>query len=1061
MKRIKYISAGAGSGKTYTLTHELADLIIAGRVKPEGIIMTTFTIKAASELRERAKAVLYEKGYFDEAERLDQSLIGTVHSVAYALIQKYWYYLGISPDLQVMTDEDTSFYISQSLALLPTPEELQFLSHFRNYFDICKSEPNRPTVPDRDFWRADLKTLIEEATKYEIDALQPSLEHSIQTWGKLCVPQEGASPLRKESLIECLRAVRVANREGRASKKQKERDETIEERLSSLAKETVSIVTYNKARNFLGELPKTLRGQVPAVDDALAMLGNIWDSPEVFDLQCRYITCLFGLAERWREEYRRFKKEHNLVDYNDMELYLIELLKHEEAVRDIQASFSCLMVDEFQDSSPVQVRAFEMLSQVMKYNVWVGDAKQAIYGFRGTDIDLTNAVMKSIEATPENGNQIETLPRNYRSLPSIVELTNRLFVPVFSNSMPEDRIRLTPDRKQLEEGHPLTLWAVQASNKDKFLSTIAKEVAEMVGRGVPPQDIAILARQNDRIDKLAQMLADRGIPVNREGIDISETGAYLLITSLIQLVIDASDTLARAQIAFITEPGYTLQRLIDDKLAYQNKESEDGARWLDHIPLIAAVLQERERLQHYSAAALVESLVVEFGLYQRATDYVRSELGGAIFDVMIQAAQTYEKHCVQMTLPATLSGFLDYMSQTPPMSSGDRDGVNLVTYHGAKGLEWRHVILIDLDHDPIEEKKLIRQSFFGVHARRVERCSQDNLYPEARITVLPWLFDSSSSVNAPEEYLARIASSKELQQIVESERYEAARLLYVGVTRARDALSLAVYRTKPLKWFQQIGLHPIESLDNLSDSVNCLAVGQPFVVHTLTPEEEETSEMNETGEAIAPISPESATTNLPLYEPLQHYRQRNVSPSMVAGMGRAELLYKRGERIPRIGQASDNLVGDCIHQLFSSTDMQDSEAMAQLVSAYQLQGHLTSVEALQRSWSHFVEFLRTQYGEPTALRHELPFKQQVGKQVITGSIDMVWETAEGAVLIDFKTYSGTTQQLLDPNNPHYAGLYKGQLDCYQRAIEASGQRVLDQLIFYPILGDVVRLLPLD
>lgn len=75
--------------------------------------------------------------------------------------------------------------------------------------------------------------------------------------------------------------------------------------------------------------------------------------------------------------------------------------------------------------------------------------------------------------------------------------------------------------------------------------------------------------------------------------------------------------------------------------------------------------------------------------------------------------------------------------------------------------------------------------------------------------------------------------------------------------------------------------------------------------------------------------------------------------------------------------------------------------------------------------------------------------------------DMLWETAEGVVLIDFKTYSGTTQQLLDPTNPHYAGRYKGQLDCYQRAIEASGQRILDQLIFYPILGDVVRLLPLD
>ena len=61
MKGIKYISAGAGSGKTYTLTHQLAELIIEEKVKPEGIIMTTFTIKAASELRERANALTRQR----------------------------------------------------------------------------------------------------------------------------------------------------------------------------------------------------------------------------------------------------------------------------------------------------------------------------------------------------------------------------------------------------------------------------------------------------------------------------------------------------------------------------------------------------------------------------------------------------------------------------------------------------------------------------------------------------------------------------------------------------------------------------------------------------------------------------------------------------------------------------------------------------------------------------------------------------------------------------------------------------------------------------------------
>jgi superfamily I DNA/RNA helicase len=99
MKNVTYINASAGSGKTYTLTHTLADLIGDKKVKPEQVIMTTFTVKAASEMKEEAKKVLYEKGLFEQASRLDQAMIGTIHSVANALINKYWFFLGLSPDM--------------------------------------------------------------------------------------------------------------------------------------------------------------------------------------------------------------------------------------------------------------------------------------------------------------------------------------------------------------------------------------------------------------------------------------------------------------------------------------------------------------------------------------------------------------------------------------------------------------------------------------------------------------------------------------------------------------------------------------------------------------------------------------------------------------------------------------------------------------------------------------------------------------------------------------------------------------------------------------------------
>lgn len=87
MKNVTYISAGAGSGKTYTLTTKLAELVAKDKndpehVEPEQVILTTFTVKAANEFKEKAKAELYKIGKYDEASRLDHALMGTIDSVA-------------------------------------------------------------------------------------------------------------------------------------------------------------------------------------------------------------------------------------------------------------------------------------------------------------------------------------------------------------------------------------------------------------------------------------------------------------------------------------------------------------------------------------------------------------------------------------------------------------------------------------------------------------------------------------------------------------------------------------------------------------------------------------------------------------------------------------------------------------------------------------------------------------------------------------------------------------------------------------------------------------------
>ena len=111
------ILAGAGSGKTHRLTETLTELIKTKKVKPEEVILTTFTTKAANEFKEKAKAFLFDEGMYEEAMQLDHAMIGTVHSVCQRMIGKYWFYLGLSPNMGVMAEEDTKYYISQSAFL--------------------------------------------------------------------------------------------------------------------------------------------------------------------------------------------------------------------------------------------------------------------------------------------------------------------------------------------------------------------------------------------------------------------------------------------------------------------------------------------------------------------------------------------------------------------------------------------------------------------------------------------------------------------------------------------------------------------------------------------------------------------------------------------------------------------------------------------------------------------------------------------------------------------------------------------------------------------------------
>ena len=169
MKKVHFITAGAGSGKTFSLTSELVDRIKNGGVSPSEVILTTFTKAAASEFRQKASKALLNAGLETESLQLAGAKIGTIDSISQSFVEKYWYMLGLSPELNVIAETEVKFFENESLEGIVTKEDLALFEKILKMFHMVKHEENKnSTKEDPEFWKAHLKKVIEYARKYGI-----------------------------------------------------------------------------------------------------------------------------------------------------------------------------------------------------------------------------------------------------------------------------------------------------------------------------------------------------------------------------------------------------------------------------------------------------------------------------------------------------------------------------------------------------------------------------------------------------------------------------------------------------------------------------------------------------------------------------------------------------------------------------------------------------------------------------------------------------------------------------------------------------------------------------
>ncbi len=1065
MKNVTYISAGAGSGKTYTLTNILANLISKDKndpehIEPEQVILTTFTVKAANEFKEKAKAELYKIGKYDEASRLDNALMGTIDSVALTLIQKYWYAIGISPKQGVMDDSAKATYINQSIANIPSDEDLKFFDKFRKAFNMVyfKSKEN--------FWKDHLKVIVEKSISFDITDYTTSVEESLRILKGLCDGKH--INFKKDQRFVVLDAM---HKEVQGCRESATKTKTLAaiDALKSNSYDMDDIEWFTEFDVIVEKGPSVLKNTVSIpILEAKQKARDIWCSQEVYDLQEKYIQTIFRLAKEWNEQYKQYKLNERIVDFSDIEHYMRNLLQDKEVAAEVGRTYTHLFVDEFQDCSPIQVKIFMALADVVQKSYWVGDTKQAIYGFRGSDTLLTKAVADAIAAKKgEDGCELKTLKKSWRSVPTLVNVCNKSFVEIFRSVFGEateklvpleSAMQLHPEKFELKLAdrakNPLRYLKIETKRNSNPHKLSVKDVAQYIQNVIEQEnvklsDIAVLARTGHDLEDLQKELKNLGIDCDRETMLNKESKACQLMIALTTLTVNPQNDLAKATIAYLTQDNMGVGAIIDSKLEYNNIPKEERKPWLGETEMVSRVNALRPSVKYQGIWALIETLAVELDVKNVMARWdIPIEECMADVKALIVAAKQYEERSSQLAQPATPSGFVTFLDENKVELPITGNGVQLLTYHGAKGLEWKYVfVLMD---ESLDNDNILSRDFYGIHHFHPELPTAENLYPKMCIRLLPWIFGAKKKV--PDSIAQSVFSSEDYAILEKHCKEESARLLYVGMTRAVEVLVIVPWLVnKELDWLKQSGLTNAGNFDG--DDV--LGIGVPFnIVKAQFPDEEE----NKDGESE---SKQCRKLDYHSDKPSES-EWLTIAPSGVKGKtDKVDVVYRSEQYIKinsgKLGERNYSEVGDCIHNIYAAIEHLDKKDVEQIISSHDMDDVLPNADEVIRAWNNLQTFLKKGYGEPVAAYHERPFRQLQGNgTVVIGSIDYVYCTSEGSILIDFKTFP-QGKAITDPTSDHFAGYYAGQLNAYATALEAAGEKVIKRFIYYPVNGMICEI----
>lgn len=406
---------------------------------------------------------------------------------------------------------------------------------------------------------------------------------------------------------------------------------------------------------------------------------------------------------RFYAKYLQLCRQNQVIDYDDQIYLTVELLrKRPNILRQLQAQYQYILVDEFQDTNPMQSALVDLLAGAHQNLMVVGDDDQSIYGWRGATLANILDFKKRYKKVHEI-----TLSENYRSTQSILDAAYRLI----QNNNPDrlEVINKLNKRLHAQANGP-------APNLQHFftfeaeLTWIAEEITRRLKGGEDPAQIAVLARGRASVDRVHEMLELHSIPhaVAGQKNNLYRQPAVLRLIETLKAVANPNDSLALFHA--LSGPAFNVPH---SALSNLNSKAQNEHKSLAEIITESAsttckqALEQlnewRKTSQNKSVGVLAYDIITDTGWKNRLYDEAQNDTDAYM---QVQAMSEYFKTLREFERASGLPSVQSYIMNLPTLEAGGSDFedaslqisdslVNVMTVHSAKGLEWDSVFIVD------------------------------------------------------------------------------------------------------------------------------------------------------------------------------------------------------------------------------------------------------------------------------------------------------------------------------------------------------------------------------